>query len=303
MSLAFAAFVAVSSLIVLVWMLLDRRKSRVDERVAESANPAGPALPPITDLFQDAAERRLSDAAKRDHLKNRIVRAGLYKPEAAAAFIDRPAGACGGPRRDSDSGQQLHEPAQNLRLHVRRNGGDLRDGRAGAVAGSSAAHRQTRLRRALPDALDVMVVCLEGGLSLQGTLSRVGRELDTAHPLLAHELGIVDREIQLGRSTGDAMRQMAERFDLEELRSLASVISQTERYGAGVVGRAFGLQRDDAAPAAASVPRKWPRRPRSKWFSPRCCASFPACLSCCSARPRFRFTTSSSRFCCTSTFT
>src|SRR6516162_7077373 len=85
--LAFAAFLAVSSLIVLAWMLLDRRKNRVDERVAERAAPATPPLPPITDLFQDAADRRLSDGAKRDLLKNRIVRAGLYKPEAAAAFM------------------------------------------------------------------------------------------------------------------------------------------------------------------------------------------------------------------------
>src|SRR5262245_40687759 len=90
----------------------------------------------------------------------------------------------------------------------------------------------------------------QGGLSLQGALSRVGRELGAAHPLLAHELGIVEREIELGRGTGDAMRQFAQRFDLEELRSLASVISQTERYGASVV------QATSASRSAA--PGAWP---------------------------------------------
>jgi tight adherence protein C len=95
--------------------------------------------------------------------------------------------------------------------------------------------RQTELRRALPDALDVIVVCLEGGLSLPGSVRRVAGELRTAHPLLARELEIVQREVQLGRTTGEALRQMADRADLEELRSLASVVAQSERFGASLV--------------------------------------------------------------------
>lgn len=59
-------------------------------------------------------------------------------------------------------------------------------------------------------------------------------ELGTAHPLLAVELGIVEREMQMGLTAGEAMRQFAKRFDLEELRSLASVISQAERFGSSV---------------------------------------------------------------------
>ncbi len=94
--------------------------------------------------------------------------------------------------------------------------------------------RQTQMRRALPDALDTMVVCLEGGLSLTGALSRIAAELATAHPLLAVELKIVEREVQMGRSTGEALRSLAKRFDLEELRSMAMVIIQSERFGASV---------------------------------------------------------------------
>ena len=72
------------------------------------------------------------------------------------------------------------------------------------------SHRQTMLRRALPDALDVLVICLEGGLSLTGAFRRVAGELRTAHPLLSDELNIAQREIQLGRSTGEALRQFGE---------------------------------------------------------------------------------------------
>ena len=97
------------------------------------------------------------------------------------------------------------------------------------------ASRQSNFRRALPDALDVMVICLEGGLSLPAALKRMAAELRTAHPILALELNIVQREIQLGRSAGEALRKMGERTDLEEVRSLASVILQAEKFGASLV--------------------------------------------------------------------
>jgi tight adherence protein C len=100
---------------------------------------------------------------------------------------------------------------------------------------SRKAGRQTSFRRALPDALDVLVICLEGGASLASALRRVATELRTAHPLLATELNIVQREVQLGRSVGDAVRQFAARVDLEELRSLAAVIMQSEKFGASLV--------------------------------------------------------------------
>jgi tight adherence protein C len=96
------------------------------------------------------------------------------------------------------------------------------------------SRRQTEMRRALPDALDVMVVCLDGGLSLTGSFSRVAQELSDVHPLLAMELRIAEREIQMGQNIGDAMRSLAGRFDLEELRTLAMVLSQADRFGASV---------------------------------------------------------------------
>lgn len=95
--------------------------------------------------------------------------------------------------------------------------------------------RQSVLRRSLPDALDMVVVCLKGGLSLQGAFQRITGELALAHPLLATEFTINQREIQLGRSTGEAMKHFADRCDLDEIRSLAAVILQAERLGASTV--------------------------------------------------------------------
>ncbi len=100
---------------------------------------------------------------------------------------------------------------------------------------SRIAKRQMEIRRALPDALDVLVISLEAGMSLPASLVRISKEMNTTYPLLAMELNIVQREIQLGNSTGASLRNFADRFGLEELRSLSSVVMQAERYGASVV--------------------------------------------------------------------
>ena len=97
------------------------------------------------------------------------------------------------------------------------------------------ARRQTNLRRGLPDALDVLIICLEGGMGMQGGVKRVADELGAAHPILGGELRIVDREIQLGRSPGESLANFAKRTDLEEVQSLASVVTQSERFGASLV--------------------------------------------------------------------
>jgi tight adherence protein C len=94
--------------------------------------------------------------------------------------------------------------------------------------------RQTNLRRALPDALDVLVVCLQGGLSVMASLSRVANELAVAHPLLAVEIKIAERQMQMGQTAGEAIRGIADRFDMEELRGMSAVVKQAERIGASV---------------------------------------------------------------------
>jgi len=94
--------------------------------------------------------------------------------------------------------------------------------------------RQTSFRRGLPDALDVIVICVEGGLSLVGALRRVAGDLETVHPVLATELQLVQREVQIGMTVGEALKRFADRGDMEEIRSLASIVIQSERFGSGL---------------------------------------------------------------------
>jgi tight adherence protein C len=94
--------------------------------------------------------------------------------------------------------------------------------------------RQRLLRNALPDALDIMVLCVEGGASLNAAVTWVAEEIAQVHPLLGLEMQIVQREMQLGLSAGEAFRGFADRSGVSEARDLATTLLQSERYGASI---------------------------------------------------------------------
>jgi tight adherence protein C len=96
------------------------------------------------------------------------------------------------------------------------------------------AHRQSMLRKALPDFLDLMVVCLEGGMSLQEAMRRVGDELKIVHPTLAFELSVVQRDIEMGATVDQALKRFAARTDHEGVRSLSTFIKETQRFGTNI---------------------------------------------------------------------
>jgi tight adherence protein C len=94
--------------------------------------------------------------------------------------------------------------------------------------------RQITFRRALPDALDLLVVCVEGGLSLPAAIKRISVELMGTHFDLSSELNLVQKQIQMGMTPGEALEQLGFRSDLEEIRQLSAVVSQSERFGASI---------------------------------------------------------------------
>jgi len=94
--------------------------------------------------------------------------------------------------------------------------------------------RQRALRHAFPDALDLLVVCVESGLGLAAGLQRVGIELEVSHPELAGELERVTAEMQAGLERETALRNLATRTGLEDIRSLVGLLVQTMRFGTSV---------------------------------------------------------------------
>jgi tight adherence protein C len=96
------------------------------------------------------------------------------------------------------------------------------------------AHRHRILNRSLPDFLDLLVACLEAGLSLEAVIQRVTRELSFAHPLLADEMTRVQREMELGAAPDRALQNFADRTGADVVRSLAMVCHQARKYGARI---------------------------------------------------------------------
>lgn len=91
--------------------------------------------------------------------------------------------------------------------------------------------RQLEIRRALPDALDLMVICSEAGLSLDATISRVSGELRQAAPALADELRVTSAELGFIGDRRKALRNLAARTDLPAVRGMVGTLAQAERYG------------------------------------------------------------------------
>jgi tight adherence protein C len=94
--------------------------------------------------------------------------------------------------------------------------------------------RQTTIKLSLPDALDLLVICVEAGLGLDQALSRVSREVAFAHPQLSEELQLATLETRAGRARGDALRNLVLRTGVDDIRALVAVLIQTDRFGTSV---------------------------------------------------------------------
>jgi tight adherence protein C len=97
--------------------------------------------------------------------------------------------------------------------------------------GSVMKRRKTGLRRDLPNAMDLLVTCVEAGLGLDQALSRVANELKLVAPLLASEMNTTFLEAQAGFSRRESFRRLSERTGVDDLRQLAAVLAQTEIFG------------------------------------------------------------------------
>jgi tight adherence protein C len=94
--------------------------------------------------------------------------------------------------------------------------------------------RRQRLRVALPDGLDLLVICVEAGLGLDQALLRVSQELQRTHRDFSDELQLVSTEMRLGKTRMDALRELGRRTGLEDIKSLVSMLIQTERFGTSI---------------------------------------------------------------------
>ena len=99
---------------------------------------------------------------------------------------------------------------------------------------AKAERRQREIVNGFPDSLDLMLVCVEAGLGLEAAFSRVGMEITTSHPLLAEQFGSVVLELRAGRTHEDALRRMADRSGVDDIRAFSTLLVQSTKLGTSI---------------------------------------------------------------------
>ena len=104
----------------------------------------------------------------------------------------------------------------------------------GLVIGRIITRRQLQIRNGLPDALDLVIVCVEAGLSLDQAVLKASEELALSHPALAEELHQLTNEIRAGKPRMEAFRNFADRTKVDDVRALVAMLIQTDRFGTSI---------------------------------------------------------------------
>ena len=246
--IAISTFVAISLGMLGVYWLLYKPQSAATERLRrlggkEGMVPSGqssvmPDERPATDIAQKIASplNKLlpPSATEAKKLQKVLMHAGFRSPEAPiiyraiqltsmAAFPLMVAAVCA----------LLAKPLGDALIYII----------VGFIAGfflpryflsRTTKNRQRELRWGLADALDLMVVSVEAGLGLNAAMLKVSSELRDVHPPIAIEFELANLEIRVGRDRDEALRNLAERTGVDDLRSLVAMLIQTDKFGTSI---------------------------------------------------------------------
>ena len=205
-------------------------------------------------------------AAERAKLKDLVLKAGFHRPDALSIFmtvklaVTLASGAL--LSFQMSAGQWLGEYTSTPTI--------LLAGLAGAVMGGIlpemcldrlSIRRQRRMATALPDALDLMTLCLESGLTFERTLSRVVQELEPMAPDLAREFALAEAELRLGADRKRVLNDLHVRTGVEGLRDLSTTITQGERYGTPLAQSMRNIAHSERQQRAARIEAQVARLP------------------------------------------
>lgn len=232
------------SVVMAGYWLLARPANPVGDRLRE-INPraADDALPaPVSSVIMERVAKPLAQFVPQPsprnmrRLRRRLVQAGYYNENAATIYrVIRLISAVllptivfffvtvilGKPLNSSTLGLTVVAICYGLFL-------------PSFILSRMITNRKGRLTRALPDALDMMVVCVEAGLGLNAALQRVGREMELVEPALSEELAVTNREIRAGKARDEALRNLGDRTGVDDIKSLVAMLVQTDRFGTSI---------------------------------------------------------------------
>jgi tight adherence protein C len=246
-ALQIGVFLAVGAMALVVFRQVEAGaalKRRMRERAAAPAMTAGadggllkdskPKTPFLGWLQSKTAAG--GDEKKRSRLAKTLAEAGFTSPAAVPMyFLVRVLSAVGLPTLLLVAQKLSAKPVVGLPLVA----GALLLCGLGLVVPAiyvdlRAVGRRERLEHQFPDALDLMVVCVEAGLGVDAAFIRVSQEIKPSHPEIAREFSQVSQELRAGRSRADALRRMADRVNVDALRAFAALMIQTDSLGASI---------------------------------------------------------------------
>ena len=236
--LAFLVFIAVVAIVTLVGMKMYVRPKEAMERVAGGLDPTE-HTPTHPSLAIHELIKRLGNFIPQSPkdvtvMQRRLIRAGIRNENALKVLYGAKA-VCG-----------VAFPLV-MALAVSATSTDSTNKIAGVLAACAAGFflpneyvrrkaqkRQKEIARGLANALDLLVVCVESGLGLDQAILQVSKELEHAHPEISEEFGFVNLELKAGKRRVDALRNLAERTGVDDLKKLVAVLIQADRFGTGV---------------------------------------------------------------------
>jgi tight adherence protein C len=236
--LAFLVFIAVVAIVTLAGMKMYVRPKEAMERVAGGIDPAD-HVPQHPSLAIHELIKRLGNFIPQSPkdvtvMQRRLIRAGIRNENALKILYGAKA-ACG-----------IAFPLV-MALAVSTSSAETSNkifGVLGAAAAGfflpneyvrrMASKRQKEIARGLANSLDLLVVCVESGLGLDQAILQVSKELEHAHPEISEEFGFVNLELKAGKRRVDALRNLAERTGVDDLKKLVAVLIQADRFGTGV---------------------------------------------------------------------
>jgi tight adherence protein C len=236
--LAFLVFIAVVALVSVAGMKMYVRPKEAMERVAGGIDPAE-HVPTHPSLAIHELIKRLGNFIPQSPkdvtvMQRRLIRAGIRNENALKILYGAKA-VCG-----------VTFPLV-MALAVSATSTDSTNKIAGVLAACAAgfflpneyvrrmaSKRQKEIARGLANSLDLLVVCVESGLGLDQAILQVSKELEHAHPEISEEFGFVNLELKAGKRRVDALRNLAERTGVDDLKKLVAVLIQADRFGTGV---------------------------------------------------------------------
>jgi tight adherence protein C len=217
-----------------LWVRPRAAIDRVTSTVVEATNSMGHPSLAWRDLVKKLGS--LVPSAPKDStvMLRRLMRAGfrgpnalkmLYGSKAILAIVLPAAAVAVTAKSDADPGQKLLFVAASLAAglfgpneYVRLRG----------------KRRQKQIRKGLPNALDLLVVCVESGLGLDQAIVQVAKELQFAHPEISQEFSLMNLEMKAGSRRAEALRNLADRTGVEEVKKLVAVLIQADRFGTSI---------------------------------------------------------------------